>query len=81
VLAYPAAATVAPLLDLDGPIKDDLRLRTMRLTCVAGLGGLPAVSLPLATVDGLPVGLCLVGRIGDDEMLLAASAAADGIAS
>jgi amidase len=73
-LVLPSAATVAPPLDLEGPVKDDLRLRTMRLTCVAGLGGLPAVSLPLATVGGLPVGVCLVGRPGDDERLLAMAA-------
>ncbi|MBM9459997.1 amidase [Nocardioides sp. zg-536] len=74
VLVLPSAATVAPELDLTGPVKDDLRLRTMQLTCVAGLGGLPAVSLPLAAVDDLPVGVCLVGRPGDDELLLAIAA-------
>jgi amidase len=73
VLVLPSTATVAPPLDLGGGAKDDLRLRTMRLTCVAGLGGLPAVSLPLASVDGRPVGVCLVGRPGDDELLLAAA--------
>lgn len=74
VLVLPAAATVAPSQGLEGSEKDDLRSRTMHLTCVAGLGGLPAVSLPLAAVDGLPVGVCLVGRPGDDELLLAVAA-------
>jgi len=32
----------------------------MQLTCMAGLLGAPALSLPLSTVQGLPVGLCLV---------------------
>ncbi len=70
-MVLPAAASVAPRIDLEGPGKDDLRLRTLRLTCVAGLGGLPAISLPLAEVDGLPVGCCIVGRTGDDERMLA----------
>ncbi|MCU4183183.1 amidase [Acidiferrimicrobium sp. IK] len=75
-LVLPSAATVAPPVDLEGPAKDDLRLRTLRLTCVAGLGGLPAVSLPLAAVGGLPLGVCLLAGRGDDERLLAAARAA-----
>lgn len=70
-LVLPSAATVAPPVELAGPAKDGLRLRTLRLTCIAGLGGLPALSLPLASVDGLPVGVCLLGRRHDDERLLA----------
>jgi amidase len=42
----------------------------MCLLCIAGLGGLPQISLPLATLDGCPLGLSLVGRRGADEMLL-----------
>jgi amidase len=76
-LVLPSAATVAPTVDLHGDAKDDLRLRTLRLTCVAGLAGAPAVSLPLADVDGVPVGVCLVGRPGDDERLLATARALD----
>lgn len=33
--------------------------------------GLPALSLPAGELDGLPVGLQLVGRFGADEQLLA----------
>jgi amidase len=35
------------------------------------MAGAPVVSLPIASVDGLPVGLALVGRPGDDETLVA----------
>ena len=33
--------------------------------------GLPAVSLPAGTVEGMPVGVQVVARAGDDERLLA----------
>ena len=52
----------------------------MRLTTIAPLGGAPAVSLPLASADGLPVGLSLVGRPGEDERLLAAARLASAAA-
>jgi amidase len=51
--------------------KEDVRVRTLTLTAPAGMAGAPVVSLPLASVDGLPVGLALVGRPGDDEVLVA----------
>jgi amidase len=74
-LVLPSAATVAPPPDLDPAANEDLRTRTIGLTCLAGLAGAPAVSLPLGHADGLPVGVCLLGRVGDDERLLAAAAA------
>ncbi|NQX25888.1 amidase [Microbacteriaceae bacterium VKM Ac-2854] len=75
VLAFASASGPAPLIELDAAAKGALRSQTIGMTCVAGLGGLPAVSLPLAEVDGLPVGLCLVGRPFDDELLLQVAAA------
>ena len=36
-----------------------------------GLTGVPQVSLPGAQVDGLPVGLSIVGRRGSDAALVA----------
>ena len=41
------------------------------LTSIAGTLGAPQLSLPLADVDGLPVGLSILARPGGDEMLLA----------
>ena len=74
-LVLPSAATVAPAPDLDQAASEELRTRTIGLTCLAGLAGAPAVSLPLGRADGLPVGVCLLGRVGEDERLLAAAAA------
>ena len=71
VLVLPAAATVAPLLDLERKAKDELRMRTLQLTSISGLSGTPAISLPLVRVDGLPQGLCFLAEPGADEQLLA----------
>jgi amidase len=43
--------------------------RIIELTCIAGLTGLPQVSLPLAEHEGVPVGLSLIGWRGSDEVL------------
>ena len=45
--------------------------RTLSLTSVAGMGRLPQVSLPIADVRGVPVGLSLLARHGQDSFLLA----------
>ena len=38
------------------------------MTCAANLAGLPAMSIPASrTVDGLPVGVSLIGRAGEEE--------------
>ncbi len=40
------------------------------LTCIAGLTGLPQISLPLGDAGGLPVGLSLIGWRGSDRTLI-----------
>lgn len=50
--------------------------RTMPAT--ASYLGIPAVSLPVLSVDGLPMGLQLLGADGEDRGLLAAAHAVDG---
>lgn len=71
VLCIPTSPRVAPL---KGTPVDDLEIRyrhqAMHLLCIAGLGGLPQASLPLAALDGLPLGLSLVGAPGSDMALL-----------
>lgn len=72
VLCVPTSPRVAPPrgapMDL---IEHDYRKQAMSLLCIAGLAGLPQVSLPLATLDGLPLGLSLIGAAGQDMLLLA----------
>ena len=50
------------------------RNAAMALLCMAGLGGLPQLSLPLAEAEGCPAGLSLLGGAGADEALLALAA-------
>lgn len=44
--------------------------RTLSLTSIAGIGRLPQVSLPIAEAGGIPVGLSLLARHGQDSFLL-----------
>ncbi len=76
----PRAAIVLPSAPAPATEPDeapDTRARLLALTCVAGLAGAPQVSLPLCRVDGLPLGLGLLARPGEDELLLAAAARCD----
>ena len=46
------------------------RSRALALTSVAGIGRLPQVSVPAAGSAGVPVGLSLLARHGQDAFLL-----------
>jgi amidase len=52
-----------------------LRARISCLTSHGGLTGVPQVSLPGATVNGLPIGLSIVGVGGSDAALVAVARA------
>jgi amidase len=70
VLVLPSASSAAPRLDASAEEVDRVRGATLRLTCVAGATGRPAVSAPLLRVAGGPVGFCLVGPRGSDLALV-----------
>ena len=71
VLVLPTMPDVAPLRSELEPALDGYRQRAMRLLCVAGMAGLPQLSLPWATRLGAPLGLSLVGPPGSDRSLVA----------
>jgi amidase len=70
VLLLPSASSAAPSTTADAEAIEQVRQSTLRLTCVAGIAGRPALSVPLLTVDGAPVGLCLVGPPNTDVALI-----------
>lgn len=52
--------------------EDDVPSNQADLTALANMAGAPAISLPIPSA-GLPVGLQLIGRRGDDALLLRAA--------
>ncbi|MEU4311119.1 AtzH-like domain-containing protein [Nocardia sp. NPDC024068] len=70
VLVLPSASSVAPPVH-DSDAVHAIRTATMQLTCIAGIAGLPAVSVPGETRAGLPFGMCLVGPPRSDRGLIA----------
>jgi amidase len=70
IMALPTAPSIAPRLDQKEDELEYFRVRVMRLTCMAGLAGVPQMNLPVGTVSGCPVGLSLIGWPGSDEVLL-----------
>jgi amidase len=70
ILALPTAPCIAPPIDMAAEQMERFRVRVMRLTCTAGLGGLPQVSIPIGTLSGCPIGLSLIAWAGGDEALL-----------
>lgn len=75
VMLAPVTPGIAPLIDTPEPDLDGFRAAALALLCPAGHAGLPELSLPVATLEGCPLGLGLVAGPGEDESLLAIAAA------
>lgn len=75
VLAMPTVPVVAP------PVEDFARyLLTLSRNAIPwSLTGLPAVSVPCGTVDGLPIGLQLVAAPWREDLLIALGSALEAI--
>ncbi|MBT2501232.1 AtzH-like domain-containing protein [Curtobacterium sp. ISL-83] len=74
VLCLPTVPGPAPGRTATGPEVLATRRATLRMTAIAGIGGLPSVSAPLLHVDGAPVGVAFVAGADTDRALLAAAA-------
>ena len=70
LLALPSAPGAAPFTNTPDAELRQWRLQVLSLTCIAGLSGLPQVSIPLGRVEGAPVGLSLIAPRGRDRALL-----------
>lgn len=70
LLVLPTIPGSPPNRNISGKENEDRRSRTMRLSCIAGLSGLPQVNIPAAIAGGAPIGLSLIGGAGQDLKLL-----------
>ncbi|HXC28342.1 MAG TPA: amidase [Stellaceae bacterium] len=75
ILCQPTTPFPAPLCGQRLGTLDPLRERITRLCCHGGLTGVPQVVIPGSTVDGLPVGLSVIGGPGTDATLIAVARA------
>ena len=71
VLLMPTMPDIAPLVSADEAGLEDYRNQATRMLCIAGLAGLPQLSLPLGTRLGAPLGISLLGPAGSDRSLVA----------
>jgi Asp-tRNA(Asn)/Glu-tRNA(Gln) amidotransferase A subunit family amidase len=79
VLCSPTMATVAPVAP-DGwatPYADPYM--GTNFTFIANSTGCPAASVPAGLVDGLPVGLQVIGRPGDEATVLRVCRAVENV--
>ena len=70
VLVMPTMPDVAPLISQPESDLEDYRNNAIRMLSIAGLTGLPQISLPLAQREGAPLGLSLLGPEGCDRSLV-----------
>ncbi|GGX14051.1 amidase [Pigmentiphaga litoralis] len=70
IAVLPSASSEAVARDAAPDVVDTVRTRTFRITCIAGLSGLPQVNLPFIGEGGLPVGVSLMGPKGSDLALI-----------
>jgi amidase len=69
-LLQPATPSAAPRRFLRGEAAGRFYEVALALNAVAGHAGLPAVTVPITTLNGLPLGLGIVAGPGQDEALL-----------
>jgi len=73
LLCFPTSPVLAPIknsLSLDRT-KGDYYPRTLAMTSISGITRTPQVTMPLAEVDGTPIGLSLLAKCHMDAFLLA----------
>ena len=71
LLLLPTTPGIAPLRFLRDAHAERFYKAALTLCSVAGLAGLPVVTLPVAALDGCPLGLSVIAGPDEDEALLA----------
>jgi amidase len=74
VLCLPTVPGIAPLRNAPPADLNPFRIRALKMLGISGVAGTPQISLPVARVNGCPVGLSLIGPRGSDRALLALAA-------
>jgi amidase len=69
VILLPTVPDIAPLRTTSEADLDDFRNRGLRLLCPSGLSGFPQISIPVATREGAPLGISIMGPPGSDLSL------------
>lgn len=72
LLCMPTVPAIAPLKNSLGNDRTSGHYypRVLSMTSIAGIGRLPQIALPLADIEGVPIGLSLLARHGQDAFLL-----------
>ena len=69
-LCLPTSPVPAPPRGQPTTQRREAQGRIIHLTCMGGTTGRPQITIPVAEVDGLPVGLSFMGNRGSDEALI-----------
>jgi Asp-tRNA(Asn)/Glu-tRNA(Gln) amidotransferase A subunit family amidase len=79
LICSPTMATVAPVAPEDWRSAYRDNFMGTHFTFIANVAGCPAVSVPCGLVDGLPVGVQIIGRPGDEPTVLRAARAIEAL--
>jgi amidase len=71
LIVLPTMAGAAPRCGSQPSVMEAFRMSALSLLSIAGLAGLPQISLPWASIETGPLGISLIGPRGSDEQLLA----------
>lgn len=70
VLVLPTAASIAPLRTASLEEINRTRSQSSSLLCISPLTGAPQVTVPFATLQGMPLGLSFISAVGTDMELV-----------
>ena len=70
ILVLPSTGCIAPLLTSTSIELEQVRKQLFQLLCIAGLGGLPQVNIPICQYENAPLGVSLIANSQQDLFLL-----------
>lgn len=70
ILVLPSTGCIAPLLTSTTLELEQVRKQLFQLLCIAGLGGLPQVNIPICQYENAPLGVSLIANSQQDLLLL-----------